>query len=538
VHTNPLRLFDRPLLLLPSAVIAIAAALPGLQRPDLVYTDDAFIFLRFSRHIVGGLGAVWNPGEPPVEGFTSFLFQMLLAGFEGLGWTSVARGAWIGIFCALATLAGVWLLARGTGSGGVGASLAVLLMALTPILPVWAVSGLDTTLYTALLVFAVLSYVMYVGGRVRSWAPGVLFGLAILTRPEAIAVFGLTLSLDVLRRRADRTGYACPAQIALGAAVLLLPFLAWRWVYFGHLLPNTYYAKTGAGLIQIAGGWRYLTFSLDALFSPLLLAGATVLVAVGTGGRKPLGSDHFYLAAVTLTVLGSAVLTGGDHFLDGRFILPALPFMLVLASAGVARVLRAKVHPIWRAGALLIVAALVVKWSVDLTRNTWREVSQLQDPARQTPPPADATHLATYDHWQTGFTVMGQTLREIAQPEQSIAALPIGRIGYYSDMHVIDMAGIVDPVIARQPFDPQYIATWRPGHDKGDGAYLLSRQPDLIQLVDRLTSQPLPEPDGHARQYKSIVEIWDSPKFHEEYEYYPVQVAGGWYYNLYRRVAR
>src|SRR5260221_12752681 len=47
--------------------------------------EDAFIGFRYVRHLVAGHGLVWNIGEPPVEGYTNFLWLMLLAGFTRLG---------------------------------------------------------------------------------------------------------------------------------------------------------------------------------------------------------------------------------------------------------------------------------------------------------------------------------------------------------------------------------------------------------------------------------------------------------------------
>ena len=40
--------------------------------------DDAYIFLRYAENFVNGYGFVWNIGEPPVEGYTSFLYLATL----------------------------------------------------------------------------------------------------------------------------------------------------------------------------------------------------------------------------------------------------------------------------------------------------------------------------------------------------------------------------------------------------------------------------------------------------------------------------
>ena len=44
--------------------------------------------------------------------------------------------------------------------------------------------------------------------------------------------------------------------------------------------------------------------------------------------------------------------------------------------------------------------------------------------------------------------------------------------------------------IAREPFVEKYIKNWRPGHNKGDGYYILSQKPEYIQLVEYLTTSP------------------------------------------------
>ena len=46
--------------------------------------DDAYITLRYARHLADGAGAVWNAGER-VEGYTSFLAVVLIASLHRLG---------------------------------------------------------------------------------------------------------------------------------------------------------------------------------------------------------------------------------------------------------------------------------------------------------------------------------------------------------------------------------------------------------------------------------------------------------------------
>lgn len=41
--------------------------------------DDAFISFRYSEHLANGFGLLWNIGQPPVEGYTNFLWVVIIA---------------------------------------------------------------------------------------------------------------------------------------------------------------------------------------------------------------------------------------------------------------------------------------------------------------------------------------------------------------------------------------------------------------------------------------------------------------------------
>ena len=48
--------------------------------------EDAYISFRYARNLSEGRGLVFNPGDPaPVEGYTNFLWTLLLAGTGALG---------------------------------------------------------------------------------------------------------------------------------------------------------------------------------------------------------------------------------------------------------------------------------------------------------------------------------------------------------------------------------------------------------------------------------------------------------------------
>jgi hypothetical protein len=509
--------------------LAICVTRAPARGPGYLLADDAYILMRYGRNLADGYGLVWNPGEPPVEGFTSMLYVLILAGVAKVGLSQIVFAHWFGIACTAGTLLLTWRLAELVNPGHENENLlAVGLLAVTAPLIVWSAFGMDTPLFTLLVLGSALSYLRSGQGAAPAALTGSLFALTALARPEGAVLFGATVIYELARRRVESRRTFDRSLLGLvGAFVILyIPFFAWRWSYFGYPFPNTYYAKTGAGLVQWQGGLRYVAANLEALLGGT--AGVLILPILLARWRGIRGAGCSYLALLLLTWWIVVAANGGDHFGGARFLTPTLPFLFVLLASGLSRLLNSlEMVPAFKPFLLAIfVAGALCRWQ------PW---SLIQPPISV--PQADPKTQEPLALWLTGFEMMGQALNRIGEPGDSIAAVPVGAIGYLSGMKVIDMVGIVDPVIAHEPFDSTYTASWLPGHDKGDGAYILSRRPTYILIIDHLSSQPIAGPNDHVLQFRSIAEIWESDEFHRNYRFYPVQVTGGWYCNLYRRIA-
>ena len=90
-----------------SPIAALAILAYGLYRAiDLRWIcDDAFITMRYVKNFVDGNGLVYNIGER-MEGYTHFLWLMLLAASKAIGFDPVDASMWLGI----AAYAGILLL--------------------------------------------------------------------------------------------------------------------------------------------------------------------------------------------------------------------------------------------------------------------------------------------------------------------------------------------------------------------------------------------------------------------------------------------
>jgi len=271
--------------------------------------DDAFISFRYASNLVEGHGLVWNPGEY-VEGYTNFLWVMILAAGIGAGLQPEGFSAALSIACALGVLAVLARFSAGRGSQGESGLppasgrkhwsdpfvwLPILVLCSSRTFTAWSTSGMETMLFALLVVSANLRFVLEREDEARSpMASIALFTLATLTRPEGglfTCVAGVFFLVDVLR---GRRRFATLCLWCLPWFAVIGTHFLWRHAYYGYWLPNTFYAKVNG--IWLAQGRNYFTILNDDYkifyFLPLALLAVVARhrrrsIRVSTAGRDP-----------------------------------------------------------------------------------------------------------------------------------------------------------------------------------------------------------------------------------------------------------
>ncbi|HEX4951989.1 MAG TPA: hypothetical protein VF017_01150 [Thermoanaerobaculia bacterium] len=450
----------RVLLVLASALVAWRAY--RLWAPELVM-DDAFILFRYARNLADGFGPVFNAGER-VEGYVTFLWVGLLALGRRLGFELGDVAVVLSFAATAATLWVLHLLGRRLfaedGPAGAWKALVAPLLYATMANPARYVgSGMETNLVVLL---SLAGLTLWLSGE-RRWA-GLVFALATLTRPEMVLFFGLLMAYELLagggawRERLRRA--AVPAAVFAAVGV---PYFLWRLQYFGYLLPNPFYVKVGSGGPELwVRGAKLLLQALreSSLEAPLALA----LVGLVAGRRRPLMR---LLGAWILLAAAYFIAVGGDflYLFGPRFLMPAVPVVLLLAAEGLGRLVGWL--PRWGARARPALAALVL---VALAANAWLwswPVSRR----------ADLRMVAAI---QRGWIEVGKWLAAHSPPEAVLAVQPAGAIPYFADRVTIDMFGLSDLHIAHQSLP---VGKGSAGHEKYDTAYVLSREPDFLVFM-------------------------------------------------------
>ncbi|MBW2543729.1 MAG: hypothetical protein JRF15_16735, partial [Deltaproteobacteria bacterium] len=296
--------------------------------------DDAFIAFRYAEHFARGDGLVFNIGER-VEGYTCFLWVMLLSLPAALGLDLVMVSKFFGACFAVATL----VVTAGFFPTEAAASprirwLAPALLVANAAVGMWAVHGLETALFTLLLTLALRA-----DGRegdaqpARAGAAGAWYALATLTRPEGAIAFLASLAFRGVAGRGSLRERGL-VRHALVYAAIVLPHLVWRYFYYGHPLPNTYYAKVAMSWPLAVRGAEY-AIGFFGGFGALLFVALPLALWVARRERK-----IALLACVAGAHLCAVALEGGDAFPGYRYVVPIAPARYLLVQSSMEELLR------------------------------------------------------------------------------------------------------------------------------------------------------------------------------------------------------
>lgn len=409
--------------------------------------DDAWIHLQFAENLKDYGSYSYYRDQAVTSGSTSPLYTFALAlGLFATG-NEIVLSYFYGVLFLL--IAGVFAfkLTRAQPLGGFGygvyAWLVALLVVLEPRLEYAALSGMETTLFIMLALAAVYYY------RVRRPLPlAIASALLIWTRPEAMILFvalGVDLAyhtwlarpaaaraMGTTRSRSFRS-LLVPILIAVGS---VLSYAAFNIRLSGTVLPNTYaaklayYAHGGEGfpasvLRFAAGGHSIVVFSLAVLgtisgvFYPILRRRPTAYLAVLLW---PLGLFLAYWWKLPYL------------YQNGRYLMPALPFLFVLAMPGLEEVIKWVPRALHRsipdtgrlAGVICVAGLLAAQFAGASLHN------------RET--------YASHCKYIADRQVAAAKWVDANLPADAVIAThDVGAMAFYSERRIVDMVGLISP---------------------------------------------------------------------------------------------
>jgi len=509
------------------------------------FADDGFISLRYAQRLLEGRGLTWNDGER-VEGYSNLLWVLGCAGLGALGVDLVSAARWLGQASALAALAALpatfWharlerskaepkpgkpqTTQRPRKGEGVGAEVRreegacesmipslvpALVLALSGSLAVWSVGGLEQPLVAALLAWGLYGVFRLLPGQAaghtqtRAWTlAGLPFALLCWTRPDGILVAGLvgvgvlvaghSRGLGGSLRQLRRTWFAATGWLMLLPIAAVLLQTGFRLIYYGAWIPNPGSAKLAFTVERWTSGGQYLLDALGPHKALVALAATSLLPLL----RSPKARSRLLVLMAPAVGWSLYVLAiGGDIFPARRHLV--VPLVLAAFALGEGLIWLEGLRRRVRAWASFAVAGCLALYCAD----------QATDPQNV---------RAREERWEWDGKVIGSFLHRHFGPSGTrLATDSAGALPYFSRLTTIDMLGLND----------RYLSTHRPadfgrgalGHELGDGAYVLGRQPDLVIFG-------LPYGERRAL-YRSGREMQSDPKFTAQFAFLTFEATG------------
>jgi arabinofuranosyltransferase len=453
-------------------LFAVSVYFGGTYYNHLERWDDAYITFRFAKHFADGQGLIWNIGGEPVEGFTSFLHVIFLALGIKLGIDPWIGSLIISVISVLTTaaimLAVVW---RQFGTIHPVVAVFIGIYLIDAVTAIHTTSGLETQFFVAVICGCYFFAFLFIENR--SWQSAIGLGaltfLSCLTRPEAVIYgAGLYFALFVYclsPSQNDENGKAKFVKLFASSAVVVLlglSYAAWKYNYYGYILPNPYYVKSNkfslAGLSEVTDYLKHLIkWFAPLLFAGILLVFTDKLREVSALSKLKKAANEFRLLLgnsqtrakilITLTppLLALSYYSTIIHEVGGAFRFSYPTYFYFVLSFGIFFYLLTRSVKFSKITQLGLIASAVIWFGLlFISQKSWRI----------SPIPTSA--------FNQFHTKIGEALKSTGLgAEGTILCDAAGIIPYISGFNQVDRVGLVDNFLSgRKPATPSERETY------------------------------------------------------------------------------
>ncbi len=488
----------RDLAILSIAAIVLCFRVWQIDQPDILF-DDAFISFRYAQNLASGMGLVYNPNEH-VEGYTNFLWTVIFAGVFFLKINPILASKVLLLIFTLIILIFIHKFCKRSicPESSLFSGVALITYALMGSQARYVVSGMETLFFTLLLIASIYLFLY----KPNSIVAGVAFAFTAMTRPEGVMFFLIAFLYMILRIfdgqsivKPTSSGnvifggeHPTPREAVAFASGFILPYgiyFAWRFNFYGHFLPNTFYAKVGGSL---AGNLQSGTEALISLMHNWGLFPLFIFPWLSLPKVKR--NNLLFLISITIATVVYFLVIGGDFIVwfGPRLLMPVLPMMVLLSVKGLQELYLWLKHlkTPWLHGMAIASLSMLLLYEYHFS---WPGFNNM-------------TNFTTQ---MRGWTEVGLWIAEHTPKSASIATDAAGLIPYYSNRYAIDMFGLTDEHIAHLKINHQGFGVV--GHEKVDPWYILRRRPTCI-----VSTWLSPAGEAIAAGLKSVI-----PQFNQEY---------------------
>ena len=438
----------------------------------IIYTawvsDDAFITFRSIENFIHGYGPVFNVGER-VQTFTHPLWMLLQSFVYALtGWFHLPLGLnqlffWNIFISVSLSLAAIILYSFKVARSANMAILGLLVLTLSKAFIDYSTSGLENPL-SHFLAVCFFGYFLVNEKDNQRHVIGLSFlaGLAMLNRLDTILIY-LPVLAWVTWQSSNKL------KTIWSSFVGLLPVVLWELFtlfYYGTPFPNTASAKLNTGiqtfsLFKQAVHYFLNSLRLDSI--TLIVIALAIVLAIFKGDLRQKA-----IALGTVLYLCYILYIGGD-FMSGRyFSLPVLVAVILLSTFEIksTRLYCGSLIAILVIGLLPFFTTLERRPSYGENRENNLVFMDSYKIADERLVYSDRTGLLTAIQGNSPKVIYSQEVWKYTPgyPREVHVVGAMGLNGYRDgpNIHVIDLNGLADPLMARMPLEDNQ--DWRIGH--------------------------------------------------------------------------
>jgi arabinofuranosyltransferase len=431
--------------------------------------DDAFISFRYADNLVRDNNFSWNANDVvKLEGYTNFLWTIIIAGCIKLGFDPVMCSMVVGILFGIGTLITTYKIGRLVFRDSRYALLTVFLLGTNYTFSGYMTGGLETPLQTFLLTmicfFSFKAMEENESAILNFLAIGFFSALAILTRLDTPLIIGL-LILPMLYFRFQsipnnkvQETFLSLLWMAVPVLLIVFPWLFWKYQYYGDILPNSFYLKGKIFSMEVIKNGVYYLFTF---FSSYYLILFVVLLAFQL--RKAILNKYILTMLIVLAGWLAYIVKVGGDFMEFRFLVPVLPILMTVVTWSISE-LESKV---FKYAAILIICFGSISHQVLFYDfHGTDSIKKLNS----------MIYRKEYN-WQ-GIGQKLYTMFGDVRDKMVIATSAAGAIPYYSKLTTVDMFGVNDRWIAVHGDETK---NFKPGHHRHAGfGYYVKTNVNLI----------------------------------------------------------
>ncbi|MGP8023474.1 MAG: hypothetical protein ACLQG5_13865 [Methanobacterium sp.] len=430
--------------------------------------DDAFISFRYSEHLISGFGLVWNIGQSPVEGYSNFLWVLMIAVLFLFKLNPIVSTKVMGLLSVFGIIVLFWFISndffKNKKNKYIAFSVSTVFLLINPYTAIHAVSGLETMFYAFLLlgvVYSTWKIITFTNSKFI-WVFAFLALLLSLTRPEGILIsVALIFSIIYISYKKNNNLINLTSFLPV-LIVYLIPIISYqvfRILYFHELFPLPF-------LVKIIYGY---TNPMESLYALIYIIPFIIIVLISLHFRNQMvlrqenqrkNDFRYFLLILSVAFLFASIAYIYTPIIDygQRFFYPS--FVMIYAAFGIAisilfnELVKNKPNLKLENKNKIIFSVILVVLLVFANFNGISDFKEIH-----------------------GFGVIleksnipiGKALSPFADDNYTIASIDAGAVPYYSGWNDLDLGGLNDKFIAQNG----YIST----------DYLEQKNPELVLLV-------------------------------------------------------